>query len=93
MVSRFLAERVQALRVFRQNKRTVRLKGFSTLLYYAGFTYRVATELVGVEKLGTVPLFIGLTLLCAYDEGQTEIEDASYQPSRGQMESKMTLSP
>jgi hypothetical protein len=36
-----LLERVQALKVFQRNKKFLRLKFLSTLLYYAGLSYRL----------------------------------------------------
>jgi len=44
-----LVERVQALKVFQRNKKPVRLKVLSTLLYYAGLSYRVAVGFASVE--------------------------------------------
>jgi hypothetical protein len=44
-----LLERVQALKVFQRNKKPVRLKVLSTLLYYAGLSYRVAAGFASVE--------------------------------------------
>jgi hypothetical protein len=44
-----LLERVQALKVFQRNKKPVRLKVLSTLLYYAGLSYRVTAGFASVE--------------------------------------------
>jgi len=44
-----LVERVQALKVFQRNKKPVRLKVLSTLLYYASLSYRVAAGFASVE--------------------------------------------
>ena len=44
-----LVERVQALKVFQRNKKPVKLKVLSTLLYYAGLSYRVAAGFASVE--------------------------------------------
>jgi len=44
-----LVERVQALRVFERNRKPVRLKVLSTLLYYAGLSYRTVAGFASVE--------------------------------------------
>ena len=44
-----LVERVQALKVFQRNKKPVRLKVLSTLLYYAGLSYRVTAGFASIE--------------------------------------------
>jgi len=44
-----LAERVRVLRVLQRNKKPVRLKVLSTLLYYASLSYRVAAGFASVE--------------------------------------------
>jgi transposase-like protein len=44
-----LVERVQALKLFQRNRKPVRLKVLSTLLYYAGLSYRIAAGFASVE--------------------------------------------
>jgi hypothetical protein len=44
-----LLDRVQALGVFRRNKKPLRVKVLSTLFYYAGLSYRVTAGFMGFE--------------------------------------------
>jgi len=44
-----LADMVQALKVFQRNRKPLGLKVLSTLLYYAGLSYRTAAEFASVE--------------------------------------------
>ena len=57
------------------------------------FSVRPVHHSAALETRGLGPLFGGLTPFCAHDGGQAEIGVASFQPSRGQMEPKLTLSP